>query len=437
MIKGLRKKFILVAMCSMFFVLVTAMLVLNAANYRNLLKKADRLLTMIEGNGGTFPDPPTVNRPGETGSEPGKYESSSEEDPSEKKGRKTGSKKDQANFRDLSPESAYDTRFFTVWFDNSGEVTSWHLGNIATVDAEEAQTYGKRVIEEKTKAGFIGDYRYRKVVSDNETMVIFLNRRDELMSFQNTVITSISISAAGLAAVFILVVIFSRIVFRPVAEGYQKQKRFITDAGHEIKTPLTIIDANTEVIEMEYGASRWTASIRNQVHRMNTLTGQLITLSKLEEVAESTTKEEFSLSELLCECMEPFVAVAITEKKEITVSAREDVFMKGDKKSINQLLNLLMDNAVKYSPQGSTIAVSLEKNGKKSHLEIRNETDDIPKGNLDCLFERFYRTDNSRNSKTGGTGIGLSVARAIVQAGKGKISAYSKDGRSIVVTVDF
>ena len=248
-------------------------------------------------------------------------------------------------------------------------------------------------------------------------------------------VTTISVSLLGLAAVFVLVVIFSRMVFRPVEESIQKQKRFITDASHELKTPLTIIDANTEVMEMESGESQWTKSTRKQIQRLSGLVQQLVTLSRLDEEKGPEEKCEFNLSEAVSECVQPYESLAQTREKNLTLNIEEDITYTGDERSIRQLAGILMDNAVKYSSENGNITLTLKKKGKKIFLEVYNDADDLPQGKLDVLFERFYRLDSSRNSGTGGSGIGLSVAKAIVQAHKGKITAENKNGRGLTITV--
>ena len=266
-------------------------------------------------------------------------------------------------------------------------------------------------------------------------MVIFVDCRQEVSAFRTTLITSVTVSALGLLAVFILVLIFSGRAFKPVAESYEKQKQFITDAGHEIKTPLTIIDANTEVTEMEQGETKWTKSTRNQIKRLNDLTQQLITLSKMDEGGGGIQKEKFSISDAVEETINQFEILAGKADKAFDIKIQPDVDYLGDEKAIRQLVGILTDNAIKYSVKGSIIRVSLEKKGKKIYIRFYNEADNVVKGRLDVLFERFYRTDASRNSKTGGSGIGLSVAKAIVTAHKGKITAESEDGKSLTISV--
>ena len=218
-------------------------------------------------------------------------------------------------------------------------------------------------------------------------------------------------------------------------ESIRKQKRFITDASHELKTPLTIIDANTEIMEMESGESQWTKSTRKQIQRLTGLVQQLVTLSRLDEEKGLQDIAEFDLSEAVSESVQPYGALAQTKEKHLTLNIEGGLMYTGDEKSIRQLSGILMDNAVKYSSEKGNITLTLKKKGKKILLEIYNDADGLPQGKLDVLFERFYRLDSSRNSGTGGSGIGLSVAKAIVQAQKGKITAENKTGNGLTITV--
>ena len=160
-----------------------------------------------------------------------------------------------------------------------------------------------------------------------------------------------------------------------------------------------------------------------------------MTLSRLDEEKGLEEKCEFNLSEAVSECVQPYESLAQTREKNLTLNIEEDITYTGDERSIRQLAGILMDNAVKYSSENGNITLTLKKKGKKIFLEVYNDADDLPQGKLDVLFERFYRLDSSRNSGTGGSGIGLSVAKAIVQAHKGKITAENKNGRGLTITV--
>lgn len=417
MIRDLRKKFILVAMLSTMLVLTAIMGVVNFSNYREMLDRADEMTALLEQNDGKFPEEPSWHEQDDTETPPAKPEND---------------EKDKSRF---SVETPFETRYFTVTVDENGEVTDCDLDRIAAVDEETAEEYTQTAQQKNKTTGFQGIYRYRVTETEDGAKYVFLDCRREISNFRTVLVTTISVSLLGLAAVFVLVVIFSRMVFRPVEESIQKQKRFITDASHELKTPLTIIDANTEVMEMESGESQWTKSTRKQIQRLSGLVQQLVTLSRLDEEKGLEEKCEFNLSEAVSECVQPYESLAQTREKNLTLNIEEDITYTGDERSIRQLAGILMDNAVKYSSENGNITLTLKKKGKKIFLEVYNDVDDLPQGKLDVLFERFYRLDSSRNSGTGGSGIGLSVAKAIVQAHKGKITAENKNGRGLTITV--
>lgn len=417
MIRDLRKKFILVAMLSTMLVLTAIMGVVNFSNYREMLDRADEMTALLEQNDGKFPEEPSWHEQDDTETPPAKPEND---------------EKDKSRF---SVETPFETRYFTVTVDENGEVTDCDLDRIAAVDEENAEEYTQTAQQKNKTTGFQGIYRYRVTETEDGAKYVFLDCRREISNFRTVLVTTISVSLLGLAAVFVLVVIFSRMVFRPVEESIQKQKRFITDASHELKTPLTIIDANIEVMEMESGESQWTKSTRKQIQRLSGLVQQLVTLSRLDEEKGLEEKCEFNLSEAVSECVQPYESLAQTREKNLTLNIEEDITYTGDERSIRQLAGILMDNAVKYSSENGNITLTLKKKGKKIFLEVYNDADDLPQGKLDVLFERFYRLDSSRNSGTGGSGIGLSMAKAIVQAHKGKITAGNKNGRGLTITV--
>lgn len=417
MIRDLRKKFILVAMLSTMLVLTAIMGVVNFSNYREMLDRADEMTALLEQNDGKFPEEPSWHEQDDTETPPAKPEND---------------EKDKSRF---SVETPFETRYFTVTVDENGEVTDCDLDRIAAVDEETAEEYTQTAQQKNKTTGFQGIYRYRVTETEDGAKYVFLDCRREISNFRTVLVTTISVSLLGLAAVFVLVVIFSRMVFRPVEESIQKQKRFITDASHELKTPLTIIDANIEVMEMESRESQWTKSTRKQIQRLSGLVQQLVTLSRLDEEKGLEEKCEFNLSEAVSECVQPYESLAQTREKNLTLNIEEDITYTGDERSIRQLAGILMDNAVKYSSENGNITLTLKKKGKKIFLEVYNDADDLPQGKLDVLFERFYRLDSSRNSGTGGSGIGLSMAKAIVQAHKGKITAENKNGRGLTITV--
>jgi signal transduction histidine kinase len=233
-----------------------------------------------------------------------------------------------------------------------------------------------------------------------------------------------------------LVIVFSRVVFIPVVESYAKQKMFITNASHDIKTPLTIINADTEVVELTNGESEWTTDIKKQIVRLTSLTDKLVFLSRMEEANVKLDMQQFNLSDVLDEMCRSYSSVAISRGYNLELDIEENVTFCGNEQMIRQAIALLMDNAVKYTSENGNIKITLKRKSKGCTVIFKNDVQNIEKGNCNNLFERFYRGDKSRNSETGGNGIGLSVVKAIIEAHRGKINATSQDGKSLEFNIN-
>ena len=418
MIKNLRKRFIFAAMASTFGVLLVIMSILNVANYYRMVSRADETLTELGDNNGRFDSGDFVKKKPDITTDDGLADDIKAKDdmtqPPDNPGGKYGDR--------FSPETPFQTRYFSVVVEN-GEITSYNLDNIAAVDEEEANTYASEILKDGSNSGFTDIYRYKLVINDDGERIIFVDCRQELEAFRNTLIYSVGVSLIGFLVVFMLVLFWSKKIFKPVAESYEKQKRFITDASHEIKTPLTIIDANTEVIEMVSGESEWTKNTRDQVKRLTALTNQMVALSRLDENPEPREKAEFNLSDVAYEVIDHFASLSEVKGKRINADIQNGIIYTGDENSIRQLISILVDNAMKYAVSSEAIDITLKRDGRKVRFTLRNLAEGMEEGDQRMLFERFYRPDSSRNSETGGSGIGLSLAKSIVESHKGKITA--------------
>lgn len=437
MIKKLQTKFILISMLSMLLVLTIIMGTINILNYQKVIRDASNVLHILSENDGSFPKNPPPSRKSQASESDSsdldtqrKNDDSSEKHssttPPEPKGSKPG---------DMSPEMPYESRYFSVLLNQDGTVQSADVGKIAAIDEDTACDYAIQVWNHGKSTGFLASYRYLMETTEDGIRIIFLDCGRNLSTFRAFLLTSILMSFLGLCSVLILVFFFSRLVMKPVSESYEKQRQFITNAGHEIKTPLTIIDANREILEMEYGENEWSQGIQKQTERLTTLTNDLIYLSRMEEPKHYLQKIDFSISDLAEETVQSFQALAATQEKSFSTKITPLLSYCGDESSIRQLISILLDNAVKYSPPQGSIEVTLEKRGKYICFLVYNTTKQLAPDALPHLFDRFYRADTSHNSETGGYGIGLSIARAVTDAHKGKISAESKDGHSLLVTV--
>ena len=430
MIRKLRKKFVLAAVVSVFLVLFLLIGAINVVNYRSLVRDADGTLQMLAENKGAFPR--QMFRPEDL---PPLPEGVSEEMAPPPAERPDGLfREPRGGFGEL----AYQSRYFTVWFDEAGSLSRMNLENIASLEEDEARTLAESVYALGREKGFAEEYRYNRTVSDGETMLLFLNCQRELGTIRSFLYGSIGISLLGMFGVFLLLLLFSGRIIRLIAESYEKQKRFITDAGHELKTPITIIQADADVLEseMEEENNEWITDIRRQTHRLTELTGELIYLSRMEEENVSLQTEEFSFSELTEETALSFQSVARAQGKDFRLSVTPGLLLNGDRKAIGKLVSILLDNAMKYSPENGWVELSLTRVGKLARLRVRNSSLPMEPGNADRLFERFTREDRSRNSETGGFGLGLAIAKAVTEAHRGSIHAVSEDGASLTVTAD-
>ena len=400
MIKKLKRRFIITAMLSVMSVLLLIIGSINTVSYLNILDSAQTRLDMIASGTSRFPSTDFFGG--------------------------------QINIP--FPEAAFDTRYFSVCLDESGNVIHTDTTNISAINHDTAVKMASKLFTKGRQKGITDTYAYKVYEQHNHNTYVFLDQSREISTFVSFLAASLLFSLIALGLVFVLVLLFSKPVINPVIESYEKQKRFITDAGHELKTPLTVISAANEVIEIENGESQWTKSIERQVLRLTELTNKLVMLSRMSE-ENGLICSRFSLSEALSDCVMCFQAVEYAKDKEIQCNIQEGIEIQADEKAISQLFSILTDNALKYSPEGSVIFISLRRISSKTEILFINPATDIPMGNNDILLERFYRHDNSRNSQTGGHGIGLASAKAIVDAHKGKISVENPDGRSFVVKI--
>lgn len=422
MIARLRKKFILITMGSLVAVLAVLMGFINVANFEKLDGNADQVLAILAENGGVFPD----------------FHGKHDKTPPSSSGSSSafsGAPKPGANaaLGGLSPEAPYETRFFSVTLKKNGELDSVNTGRIAAVSTKEAAKMAKELREDGKTSGYDGNYKYLAKKTSSGTLYVFLDCTRDLGSVKNFFFNSILVSLCGILGVFSLVVPLSRRAIQPVAESYEKQKQFITNAGHEIKTPLAIIDSCAEVLEMEQGESKWTSGIRGQVKRLTALTASLVSLARMDEGGVSLTKTEFCLSETIADALEPFTLLAESSRLRLTADIQPSLTYCGSEPLLRQLCCILADNAVKYASPESEIHFALAQKGKKIVLTSQNQAENLTAGDQSMLFDRFYRGDASHSSEKTGYGIGLSMAQSIVAAHGGKITADS-DGHSLRIT---
>jgi len=426
MIKKLKKKFIILATVSMLVLMTVLILVMNLVNYRTVVVESDKVLNILKEtsermDGGFPPDGPRKD-----GEERDWDEKDWDDD-----------MRGQGGMFGLSPEAQYEARFFEAEISADGQVVRLDTSRIIAVDSDDAEEYIQKALGSSKEKGFIGDFRFVKMDSeDDEGMkIIFLDCGRRLAAFHRFMLISILIGVAGCIIVFLVFLFAAGRIIRPIAESYEKQKRFITDAGHEIKTPLTIIAANVDLLKEDIGENESIDDIADQTERLSELTKDLVFLSKMEEPDRQLVKVDFPVSDLVSETAASFAAVAHAQKKEYQINVQPALTMNGAPEEIRRLSSILIENAMKYSPEGGNVKVDLEMQKKNIVLSVINTTmEPMAQQDLSRLFERFYRTDASRNSETGGHGIGLSIAKAITENHGGKITASTSGGSDFCIT---
>ena len=399
MIRRLRRKFVLLCMGVVVAVMVAVVALMNGLFVARANATLDGMLAFLTDNGGDFP---VVD---------------DEEAPIIPRGPR---QMDWGGMSMDSPEAPFITRHFSVLLDAGGEALSVNTESIAAVSSEEAVLYARRALD-KAGSGYLDVYRYRVSETDDGTLVVFLDASTQLSTARQFFIISSSVAAGVCLAVLLLALLFSGRAVRPIAQSVEKQRQFITDAGHELKTPLTIISANCEVLEMEMAGNEWLTGIEKQVARLRKLVNDLVTLSRLDEGRPTGEEARFSLSDAVCDTALAFSAAAERAGKRLRADAEPGVFINGDEAALRQLTAILVDNAVKYADAGGEIRVGL-RGGRHPVLTVENDCRNVSELPLDRLFDRFYRFDPARTGD-GSHGLGLSIARSIAEAHRAALRA--------------
>lgn len=321
-------------------------------------------------------------------------------------------------------ESPFRMRYFTVKYDKDNHVTV-NVDHIASIDEGTAVAIADIVKISDRETGEYSDFRYR--VSEDKDMVVFVD-----YTYEYTAVDLLTVMLSLLAVIFILMItvvfwfLSSRIV-KPFEENSRMQKQFITDASHELKTPIAIISANAEVLAYKNGESEWLNNITTQVTRISELVGELLTLNRLEEVDEISDIEPVNISELTESVCADFEEVFRSKNVQTYYDIQTDVTINGNADQLKRLISVLVENASKYVTEDGELRVILNKDLRYTTLNIYNTCKVDKDADYKHLFDRFYRPDSSRTSSTGGHGIGLSIAKRITVLHGGSIEAVPSD----------
>lgn len=404
MIKKLRWSFIRVTMISAALVLIVLMGLVNLLNYAQRTSADQEILTFLAENGGRIPD-----------------------------GKNFRGKHGQLLPTDLLNEA----RYFSVTLNDDGWLLNFNNLQTPWITSDTAAEMARAVQATGKETGRYGENPFTSIQSSTGTTYYFLAWSQNMDAMHSFFINSILVTVLGLIGLFFLAWALAGRAVKPIAESYEKQKSFITNAGHELKTPLAVIESCTEVLELESGENHWTESIHGQVARLSTLTADLIALSRMDEASAKPELTEQNVSAIVSDALDPYILLAQQNGLTLTLDIEPDIRLRSNRDTLEKICGILADNAVKYTSTGGGILFTLTREGGHVLLRSENPAPELTPGKQEKLFDRFYRADESRSSQTPGYGLGLPLARSLAESIGAAISARSPDGKSIIFTVQF
>lgn len=317
--------------------------------------------------------------------------------------------------------------FYAVAVSDGGEILAIDKDDREIYENSQLETYAYEIIESKSRRGVKGSLIYMVAEKEDYTLVAFMDNTVMQESMLTLFRYTLVFGSVVIVVLFFVAVYLAKRIVKPLEESYQKQKQFISDAGHELKTPVSVVSANAELLSRELGENQWLANIQYENQRMGKLVGQLLELARTENVQAQT--ERLDLSRLVGGEALPFESVAFEKGLVLNCEIADNLFVEGNSGQLKQLVSILIDNAVSHSKGGKEITLILKEEHGHPKLSVINYGDEIPQEQLKHLFDRFYRTDAARNGEDKHYGIGLAIAKAIVAAHKGKINVLCYDGK--------
>ncbi|MBZ2020878.1 sensor histidine kinase [Streptococcus sanguinis] len=403
MFRKLKIRFILLASAAIVCILLTMIAVLNSVRFLQTNGEIQAVLNILSANNGDFP---SVEETAES----------------------------LQNDR-ITIDTIYQYRYFSVVYKEDKTLYSTNLDHLSNLSKEQALSYANKVIKDSRSSGVfkVGSQFYSyQITQDSKTkryLLVVLDSTNYLESRNDFFWLSIQLCFYSFIFFVLVVSGFSNFAIRPYIKNYENQKRFITNAGHELKTPLAIISANTELQELMTGENEWTESTKDQVKRLSNLINQMVVLARLEEQPD-VTLVDVNFSEVVKKVAGNFKSVIEKAGKKYEIKLQEDIHIKATEDELYELVSILIDNACKYCDEDGQIFVTLTKakRGKRARLTVANSYADGKNVDYSRFFDRFYREDESHNQKQPGYGIGLSMAESLVRIFKGRIWVSYKKG---------
>lgn len=345
--------------------------------------------------------------------------------------------KDLSGLSSSKIEGYYEMRYFMVTVSADGAVGNENLDHVATVDADEAAAMVRKALARGQDRGYVGKFRYR-VQSEGagEKTVVLLDRDRQIAALNDSIADEMKVYAGGVIAVTAIFLLVSKRIVRPIVSAHESQRQFVIDAGHDLRTPLSIISADADVLAMDVGDNEWIDDIKDQVGVMSGLTESLIVLSR------AATEDEraigvVNLSDVVEREARGFKSRVLTEGHPLGCDVAPGVYVRGNEQYLQRMVGALIDNAFKYSVAGGSIQVRLvEHHLHQAELTVSNQTEGVDPKEVGLWFGRFYQSDRARTHEAGGFGIGLSMVAAVARAHGGKARAEAKpDGSGVTMTV--
>ena len=294
--------------------------------------------------------------------------------------------------------------------------------------SDEIRNYAITVSKGISESGIIGKYVYKvRKLGNNEINVTLMESESMVLNIKLKIIFSVSIGIISIIVIYIIAKKVSKTIVKPVEETLERQKQFISDASHELKTPLAVIEANSEVLEDKVGKNKWITYIQNEIQSMNKLVNELLLLAKMEDTTFNNYKK-FDLSKEIKMIISVFESMAYEKQINLITNIQDNIEFTGDKEDVKHILSTLIDNAIKHTPKNKDIIVELSKEKNEINLQVKNAGEPIPKEEQSKIFERFYRVDKARNREEKRYGLGLAIAKQTVEKYKGTIEVNCKGG---------
>ena len=426
MIRRLRRRMTLMVIAVLILVSAGIVLAIHLSNERSIAAQAEETLSALTENGSTASRETASPRPDERSG--GLFRKNGD-----RRGNR-GQPPEVRSGRDAAAAGLSST--YTITLNGDGSMASWTSDRTDLYTDEQVAAIAENALSDGCETGRIGTQFYRKTVKNGQTVLTVLDARLDYLSASNMLRSTILIAAVSCVLLSLFAWLLIRRMVQPVEDAFTRQKQFISDASHELKTPLAVISANAEVLEQEIGENEFLSYIRSEVRRTDTLVSNLLTLARMDRGAEAEMKK-FDLSRAMLDVILPFESTVYEAGKSMDTDIPEEISCTGNEEMIKQLVVILLSNALKYSNEGGRIEVSMATRGKQREIRVFNTGEPISPEDREHIFDRFWRADPAHGRETGGHGLGLAIARTIVETHRGRITVEnSENGTAFIVTLN-